>query len=98
MSLVDVAILPFNLHLASIQRTALPTRELLQTLFFPKSSSRFLSFTETSEEVSLILDEGSLGLFPTDVLAVTPGVWAAIQIYEGSRPRAPLSDRLINRC
>jgi hypothetical protein len=47
------------------------------------NSERFFSYTETSDDISVVLDEKSMSEFPSRALVMSPGVWKAIQIWEG---------------
>eukprot|EP01111_Echinosteliopsis_oligospora_P007876 TRINITY_DN2320_c0_g1_i2.p1 TRINITY_DN2320_c0_g1~~TRINITY_DN2320_c0_g1_i2.p1 ORF type:complete len:319 (+),score=59.55 TRINITY_DN2320_c0_g1_i2:198-1154(+) len=84
-NVTKLKILPFRLVLASINKEhlSLCTNPLLQLLMFPASESRFFSFTDTGEELSFVLEEDSIALFPGGVLQYTNQIWRAIQIDEG---------------
>jgi hypothetical protein len=56
-------------------------RELLKLVHF---SNRFISFTESGGEISLIADQISVEQFSSDVLVRGSKRWKAIQIYEGA--------------
>ncbi len=58
-------------------------RGSLQRLLFFGAADQLLSYTETDDEVSLLLDERSFARFPADSLVVSPGVWRAIELYQG---------------
>lgn len=46
----------------------------------------FLSYTETNDEISLILPESATELFPPGLVATSDQSWRAIQFTEGSTP------------
>lgn len=78
---LDLAVLEPKLFLASITRGQLQQNlsTVLKQLLFSQRKSLF-SYTETQDEVSLILDEEAASLFPKDVLHFSPGTWKAIQV------------------
>eukprot|EP01128_Nolandella_sp_AFSM9_P003896 TRINITY_DN1712_c0_g3_i1.p1 TRINITY_DN1712_c0_g3~~TRINITY_DN1712_c0_g3_i1.p1 ORF type:complete len:298 (-),score=63.54 TRINITY_DN1712_c0_g3_i1:113-1006(-) len=54
---------------------------LLKLMFV---SDRFFAFANDGDEISLFLDEDSLDLFAEESLVVSPEVYSAIQVFEGS--------------
>ena len=79
--------LPFDLRLAKITaeqlRKNLPA--VLDVLFFQRQDhARFVSFTRTPEEISLVLQNEDLQFFEDGVLEVADGHWRGMQICEGS--------------
>jgi len=79
-------IYPFSLVLTSIKREQLNTcmHGLLKLLLFPeRSKDRFLSFTDTGDEISLVIEEKDLLIFPSNTLEHTNQTWRAIKIDEG---------------
>ncbi|KAL6077117.1 GATS protein-like 3 [Balamuthia mandrillaris] len=82
----SISTLPQKLFLASIQRENVNEcfRAILQLAFFPVSSTSFFSYTETEDEISVLVDEHSLSLFPEDAIVLCPPARRAIQVYEGA--------------
>jgi hypothetical protein len=78
-------LLHFRLVLASIKKEHLEvcTNALLKLLLFPSSNDRFFSYNDTSDEVSLILDENAVLQFPPEILQHTNQIWRAFQVDEG---------------
>ncbi|TYZ61901.1 hypothetical protein PybrP1_006477 [[Pythium] brassicae (nom. inval.)] len=66
------------------QRAAALVPSLLELLFFSApsatSGSSFLSVAETPHELSLVLPEARLSLFPPDALRMEPQRWRALQV------------------
>lgn len=54
---------------------------LLKMLFFPKNKSRFLSYTESEDEISLVLDKDSISYF--EGVPNTSGPWRLIKVDDG---------------
>jgi len=55
---------------------------LLKIIFFPKSAeSRFFSYTESEDEISLLLDKNSVDLFPD--VPNPSGPWKLIKVDDG---------------
>jgi len=86
--LITITTFPGRLHAASLGKDIVPTltHTLLKVLFFTKSSERFISFTETPEEISLILDDETVKLFPTGTIKISEEPWRGIQISVGAAP------------
>lgn len=61
-----------------------PNRALWRSPVLLLSENLFFSFTETTEEISLIVDENSLSLFPPYSLSVTGCGWRALSVTMGS--------------
>jgi hypothetical protein len=82
----SITILKYQLYFVSLNKEIFQThipKYLLSLLLNPLEDS-FFSYTESNdEEISLVIDKASLGLIPSDGISVSPGVWRAIQIYEG---------------
>jgi len=78
--------LPYQLYMANISKKKKGdlAKDLIRLLFYPEEKKRFFSFTETPDEVSLILDEESASSFPKDSLTLCNVIWRALQISEGS--------------
>jgi len=84
-----VTTVPFKLHLSSLEKKFVPTYThlLLKILFFSKSNSFFVSYTETPDEISLILDDNIRKLFPNGGdFKFSEKVWRAIQFSIGASP------------
>ena len=79
-----------TLYLASIDKSEIPsvTHPLLQALFFSKYSTyrhlntnlnrneeRFISYLETPSEISLVMEESSIALFPEDSIKIAERRW-----------------------
>jgi len=78
-------VLPFHLVLASLPKDQLPacTHALLKLLLYPESKERFFSITDTSDELSLVLEESFLSMFPEQTLQYTNQRWRAFKFDEG---------------
>jgi len=83
-----IDVLPKRLRLASMDKAMVPsyTHTLLRALFFSHSASKFISYTETNDEISLIVDEETLELFPKDSIKVSEEFGRAFQFDLGSTP------------
>jgi len=81
-----IAKLPYQLYMANLpkQSTGVYAKQLIQLLFYPERTKRFFSFTETPDEISLILDTQSVELFPEGSLTLCDLLWRVLQICEGS--------------
>jgi len=86
---LSIKTLPYRLFLVSIEKEMLEycVKILLKLSFFSDVKSTFFCFTDTEEEVSLILDENSLNYFknatgPKFNLVIGPDCWRAIQVDE----------------
>jgi len=81
-----IAKLPYQLYMANLpkQSTGEYAKQLIQLLFYPERTKRFFSYTETPDEISLILDTQSVELFPEGSLTVCDLFWRVLQICEGS--------------
>jgi len=78
--------LPFNLYYASIPKYKLKesAADILKLLFFnTNSTNRFVSFTKTDDEISILLDNESINCFTPGTLQVSKDVWRPIQVHEG---------------
>lgn len=66
---LEITKLPYKLFLASISKQILDscTKAILKLSLFPERDKSFFSYTETEDEVSLILDEASLSYFSKSV-------------------------------
>eukprot|EP01087_Luapelamoeba_hula_P022764 TRINITY_DN823_c2_g1_i1.p1 TRINITY_DN823_c2_g1~~TRINITY_DN823_c2_g1_i1.p1 ORF type:complete len:178 (-),score=30.08 TRINITY_DN823_c2_g1_i1:4-537(-) len=84
-SMATVNARPETLYLACIQKEHLPRCSLafLKLLLYP-DMLHFLSFTEHDNEISLIIDERNLPLFPQPETHVFAEPWNVIQIELGS--------------
>jgi len=79
-------VLPHHMVLASLRKDQLQesTHALLKLMLFSQDNQEhFFSFTETSEEISLVLEENALSFFPAQTLQYTNQIWRIIQIDEG---------------
>jgi len=76
--------LPHQLYMATLGKKDVgPLAEkLIKLVFYPEKSHRFFSFTETPDEISVILDVASAQNFPH--LTLCDRIWSALQICEGS--------------
>jgi len=74
---------PYSLHLASINREnmRLCAKELVRLMFYPPENQKFFHFTETEDEVSLLLDSVSYSIIPQELL-VTSDTWKQILRYK----------------
>lgn len=84
-----ITTLPQKLKIVSLEKKVIPqcTHCLMKILFFSESSSPFVSYTETNDEVSLILDEESASmLYPKELFKISDQFWRAIQFSLGSSP------------
>jgi len=63
-----------------------PLNRLSNFYFFQTVPIHFFSFTETKDEISLILDESEFNAaaFPPQCLTIHPENWKAIKIFEGT--------------
>ncbi len=69
---------------------------LFMTFFSADDEHRlFVSFLETPYEVSLVLDEQAVKLFPEGFITVYEKPWRAIQFSLGASPR---THNTINQC
>lgn len=77
--------LPYQLYIVSLAKDAIGAlaEHLIKLFFFPDRSNRFFSFTETPDEVSVILDVPSAQVLPRSCLSCSI-VWRVLQISEGS--------------
>jgi len=89
LSKLKVDTLPYRLFLVSVQRDSLDSciKPLLHLSFYSDMRSTFFSYTDTDEEISLILDEESVRYFKSAVgsnvsFTVAPDGWKAIQVDE----------------
>lgn len=80
--------LPQRLRLVSLSKESVPafTHTLLNALFFCQSGPKFISYTETNEEISLIVDEETFKIFPQNSVQVSEEFWRAFQFSLGSSP------------
>jgi len=84
--------LPHRLFLVSLWKDKLDfyTKILIKLAFFCDRKQHFFSYTETKDEVSLIVDDQSLDLLKSStesigsLLVIAPGKWKAIEVYEGA--------------
>eukprot|EP00160_Parvularia_atlantis_P000407 Unigene10335_Nuclearia_a/m.31567 Unigene10335_Nuclearia_a/g.31567 ORF Unigene10335_Nuclearia_a/g.31567 Unigene10335_Nuclearia_a/m.31567 type:complete len:335 (+) Unigene10335_Nuclearia_a:107-1111(+) len=87
---MDLNVLPYWLRLASLPRARLApyTHHLLKFLLFPTEPGRFISFTETADEISLILEDAYLAEMARETtpewLDVEPMTWRALQLVVGT--------------
>jgi len=78
-------VLPHRLALAALQKEQLAscTHALLKVLLFPKSQGGFFSFTDSSDDITLVLEDDCVPLFPAESLQCTSQRWRAIKFDEG---------------
>jgi len=81
-----ISILPYKLFMATLDKkdVSKSVQTLVRLFFYPERTSRFFSFTETEDEISLFLDGADTSQFPEGSLKVYSAVWRALQICEGS--------------
>jgi hypothetical protein len=81
-----ITILYNRLYIVRLAKETLPTcaYALMKLFLFPKTERHFFSFTETSEEISMVLDDESLLLFPPHTLKVSATSWRALSVTLGS--------------
>jgi hypothetical protein len=83
-----ITALKTKLYVAKLDddRLADCSHALMRQLFFPKhgSHNRFFSFTRSSQETSLILEEGALADFPPFSLTIVKTQWRALSVSLGS--------------
>jgi len=74
---------PYELFICSFRKEEASTisSSILKVLFFPKKKERFLSYTESEDEISLVLDKDSLSAF-VDIPSPT-GPWKLIKVDDG---------------
>jgi len=83
---LQITTLPQTFRLASIRKASVEydLKALLKLIFFSKDGTLF-SYTETEEEISLILDTEAAKLFPSvEGLVLVPETLRAIEVVEGS--------------
>jgi len=85
LSLDAVSILPEKLYLVSLPKQILDvcTKALIEITLFSKGGG-VVSYTETSDEISLIVKEEELKLLPPLQEITVSSAWRAIQVFEGS--------------
>jgi len=87
---LSISSIPQKVYLASVSKDTLEScfKVIIKLTFFTDRTNSFFSYTETEDEVSLILDEKSLSLFAAAVgpnqVVVSPGIWKVLQVYEGA--------------
>eukprot|EP01118_Nematostelium_gracile_P015788 TRINITY_DN6393_c0_g1_i1.p1 TRINITY_DN6393_c0_g1~~TRINITY_DN6393_c0_g1_i1.p1 ORF type:complete len:248 (-),score=58.73 TRINITY_DN6393_c0_g1_i1:95-733(-) len=91
LSELSINTLPFRLFLVSLEKEALDLcmKPLLHLAFYSESNT-FFSFTETDEEISIIVDEASLARLKATISSEIPVVvntdcWKAIRVEEGAQ-------------
>eukprot|EP01117_Protostelium_nocturnum_P006458 TRINITY_DN2327_c0_g1_i15.p2 TRINITY_DN2327_c0_g1~~TRINITY_DN2327_c0_g1_i15.p2 ORF type:complete len:326 (-),score=66.47 TRINITY_DN2327_c0_g1_i15:1392-2369(-) len=84
--------LPQRLRLASLRRDQVPMAvyHLLRVFFMETQNNRFISYSETHEEVSMILEESAASSFPEGLLNLSTQFWKAIEFTGGSSPSTDL--------
>jgi hypothetical protein len=88
---MHLTILPQRLWIASLKKSFLPSCSyaLMKLLLFEDENRGFFSFTDTDDEISLVLGETSLKIFSNipnikESWEVCDHPWLAIQVCEGS--------------
>eukprot|EP01105_Mastigella_eilhardi_P025986 TRINITY_DN7285_c0_g2_i1.p1 TRINITY_DN7285_c0_g2~~TRINITY_DN7285_c0_g2_i1.p1 ORF type:complete len:241 (-),score=67.85 TRINITY_DN7285_c0_g2_i1:204-830(-) len=59
-------------------------QSIMFLLLFPRKADRFFCFTETDNEISLLLDESSLSLFPKKHMTLSKHKYRAVSVGIGS--------------
>eukprot|EP01121_Diplochlamys_sp_Union-15-3_P011783 TRINITY_DN3447_c0_g1_i6.p1 TRINITY_DN3447_c0_g1~~TRINITY_DN3447_c0_g1_i6.p1 ORF type:complete len:186 (+),score=24.55 TRINITY_DN3447_c0_g1_i6:48-560(+) len=75
----------YKLYIAKLDKENLKkcAYTLMQLLLFPPSQSHLFSLTETSEEISLVLEEWALEHFPPNTLTIANCRWRALSVDLG---------------
>lgn len=91
--------LPFKVTMAVLAKesTGQHAKILIQLLFYPETykayvgallittrGKRFFCYTETPDEVSLMMDSQAVEMFPEGSLTLNSRTWRVLQICEGS--------------
>jgi len=90
--ITTITTLPNKLYVVGLSKDEVPKKmhSLFNLLFLTHSDNEdhrlFVSFLETPYEVSLVLDEESLKLFPEGFLNICEKPWRAIQFSLGASP------------
>jgi len=81
-----IAQLPYKVNMAILPKhsTESHAKALIQLFFYPETGKRFFSFTETPDEISLMMDAQAVEMFPQDSLTLNSRIWRVLQICEGS--------------
>ncbi|PRP85780.1 hypothetical protein PROFUN_05972 [Planoprotostelium fungivorum] len=74
-----------SLHLIGIQKHLVQQvgAHILKLLLFPPSHKRFLSYTETEDEISIVLDKESLECIPDDIVKHSAEMWQYLKVNDG---------------
>jgi len=74
-----------ELHLVGIQKHMLQQvgAYILKLLLFPSSMGRFMSYTETEDEISMMLDGDTINTLPYHLLKNSDDKWGYIKVNDG---------------
>lgn len=74
-----------SLYLACLKRDKIPeVSHALLNVFLFSNASRFFSFVQTSDEITMILDANMLSMFPKDTLTIYGEKWKGLKVILGS--------------
>jgi len=80
-----INVVPGSLYLACLKRDKIPeVSHALLNVFLFSHATRFFSFVQTADEITLILDAKMLSMFPNDVLTIYGEKWKGLKIILGS--------------
>jgi len=74
---------PFELYICAFRKEEAQNiaASILKVIFFPKSKRRFISYTESEDEISLVMDKEASSTF--DTLPSPSGPWKLIKVDDG---------------
>jgi len=91
-----VTVVPHRLYIVSFLKeyVSLLTHGLLRIIFFANRDSYFMSYTETLDDISMVIDENLLHIFMSDFtvesnkksIRISANVWTGIQFSIASPP------------
>jgi len=86
-----LTVLPNRLRVAQLRKSDLQTcaLALIKTILF-SNKERFLSYTDTSVEISIVLDEETVKEFPEDTLQFSPKLYRALELTSNSDSHSSL--------
>lgn len=74
-----------SLYLACLKREKIPqVSHALLNVFLFSNASRFFSYVQTSDEITMVLDANMLSMFPKDSLTIYGEKWKGLKIILGS--------------
>lgn len=77
---VSLSMLPYQLCIADLRKERLKEAAwAILTIVLLSKKTRFFSFIETHDEISLVLEEESINLFPMDLLSTSPKKFRAFE-------------------